>query len=343
MTHRTSSPRSGFTLIELLVVMAIIALLIALLLPAVQQAREAGRRTQCLNNMKNLALAMHNYESSHRCFPPGIVLNDIPSDVPATFTEPAYIPTQMVGAQGQRNAVVTVNDWLMPEDWGWHALLLPFMDQGTIVIDYSRAKNTDANNVQFLGNVIEAYLCPSAALPKARPVMPGPNRQVSLAFTNYRGSTGYIATQIQGTDAQGNATTINNPPAANGMLYPNSSVTFRDVTDGTGQTILLGESPLGIWADGFSCCTRPRDDVGPQGLLPQNGSPASPPVYFDMYYRDPNDGRLQFFTFGSFHTGDVCNFAMVDGSSRNISKKVDQRVFQALCTRNARENIPDGF
>lgn len=336
MTHRTSSPRSGFTLIELLVVMAIIALLIALLLPAVQQAREAGRRTQCLNNMKNLALAMHNYESSHRCFPPGIVLNGIPSDVPATFPQPATVP--IAG-----NQVVTVSDWLMPEDWGWHALLLPFMDQGTIQIDYSRAKNTEPNNVQYLGNVIEAYICPSAALPTARPQMAGPNGMVNLAFTTYRGSTGYVPVQIQGTDAQGNPTTINNPPASNGMLYPDSSVTFRDVTDGTGQTILLGESLMGIWADGFSCCTRARDDLAVTGLLPQSGSAASPPAYFDMYYRDPNDGRLQFFTFGSFHTGDICNFALVDGSSRNISKKVDIRVFQALSTRNGRENIPDGW
>jgi len=328
MIARHSRQRAGFTLIELLVVMAIIALLIALLLPAVQQAREAGRRTQCLNNMKNLALAMHNYESSHKVFPPGFVDNDLPGDVVShQLPEPARIP--LAG-----NQIVVVQNWTMPQDWGWHALLLPFMDQGTIQIDYAQPKLGNANNESFVGNVIEAYVCPSSSLPSARPTLAAgtPNWIVNgtrgWGYSTYRGSIGYLP--LTGTDPNGQ--TITNPPPTNGMLYANSAVSFRDVTDGTGQTILLGESLYGFWADGFSCCARPRDDQ----MLNNT------PQYFDMYWSDTNSG-LQYFSFGSFHTGDICNVAMVDGSSRNLSKKIDRVVFQGLCTRNGRENLPEGF
>src|SRR5690606_3459494 len=110
--RRIRQPRSGFTLIELLVVIAIIAVLIALLLPAVQQAREAARRSQCRNNLKQLGLAIHNYESSHRAIPPGYVAF-------ADYPNIASLPADDHDPQ----------TWDAAPGWGWGALLLPYIEQ----------------------------------------------------------------------------------------------------------------------------------------------------------------------------------------------------------------------
>src|SRR6187200_36566 len=109
---RPSSPRSGFTLIELLVVIAIIAVLIALLLPAVQQAREAARRTQCRNNLKQMGLALHNYESSFNTFPPGYM---------GTTTDCSMIRNQVTPPG--------VTPVIVAQGWGWGTFILPYMDQ----------------------------------------------------------------------------------------------------------------------------------------------------------------------------------------------------------------------
>ncbi|WP_339749897.1 DUF1559 domain-containing protein [uncultured Rubinisphaera sp.] len=110
--------RIGFTLIELLVVIAIIAILVALLLPAVQQAREAARRSSCKNNLKQIGLAMHNYHDTHSCFPPGYVDQMGESDEGDALTE---------------------------NQWGWGSQILPFLEQGAVfdVLDVGDNKLSD--------------------------------------------------------------------------------------------------------------------------------------------------------------------------------------------------------
>jgi prepilin-type N-terminal cleavage/methylation domain-containing protein len=335
--NRDASLRGGFTLIELLVVIAIIALLVALLMPAVQRAREAARRTQCINNLHNIVIAAHNYESSHRAFPSGWIeeqaLCDLPLDQSITQASPVTLPAVQGFQQlapGQV-AQVLINRWDYGPYWGWHAMLLNEMSQTTVNLDYDHFK-TDPNNWGGQQVPIDAYICPSASLPA--------NRWHDLGYTTYRGVMGYW----QSTDsAQPHYVDPNDPnagPLNNGMFFRNSGLSFRDVTDGESNTLMFGDTLFGgFWGDNYSCCARARDDlpnfdaywhVPPvQGACPPgaNGSEPYGP---------------QFLGFGSFH-GDVCNFSLADGSTRSIAKTIDTVLFRQLCTRNGNERISGQF
>ncbi len=326
------SPRQGFTLIELLVVIAIIAMLAALLLPAVQQAREAGRRAQCLNNLKQIVLAMHNYESSYRCFPPGFIQPGTGGGQLGTLPEPAVLDTVIK----RQKVFTTIDKWFMPPEWGWQSFILSNMGEGTISLDFGQAKfganNVPSPNEQYLKTTVQSYVCPSAkSLPSGRP---GQGQSQGWAYSTYRGNMGAYDTS---------GTFQNAPTTPNGMLYDGSSVRMADVNDGTSNTLMIGDSLYGFWADGFSCCVRVWDDPGHPDL-------------FDTWWAanlpSNNSVGLNFFSFGSGHN-DLCCFALVDGSTRAVSKKVDANVFKAISTRNGAlramvpgvniENVTEGW
>lgn len=151
--------RKGFTLIELLVVIAIIAVLIALLLPAVQQAREAARRSQCKNNLKQIGLALANYESSHRVFPPGVL-----------------------GNSGQANQNQRLHTWL--------AMILPELEQATLQNKYDfNVRFDDPLNSTAVKTILPVFQCPSSVTPPDSPL---------YAPTNYAGNAGTQAGQNDG-------------------------------------------------------------------------------------------------------------------------------------------------
>jgi len=204
--------RGGFTLIELLVVIAIIGVLIALLLPAVQAAREAARRAQCVNNLKQLGLALHNYESSNQSFPLG-----------------AH-PTSC-------NAAAGTSLW---GGWSAQAMLLPYMEQGPIynAINFSWATRCNANPGEVMNSTamtsrINVLLCPSSTPPAptwyGRP-FPGNNYWVST-----------------GSSVMWNGTQSNVP---NGLFYSGGQpVALRSITDGTANTVAFGEQRVGDFND----------------------------------------------------------------------------------------------
>jgi prepilin-type N-terminal cleavage/methylation domain-containing protein len=199
--------RRGFTLIELLVVIAIIAILIALLLPAVQQAREAARRTQCKNNLKQIGLALHNYESTYNVFPMG--------DCSVNY-----------GAGEVPQASV-------------HAYLLPYLEGGNsyATFNFNVQVNGNANNTQARIQHIPSYHCPSD---------PGQNRYfiaslIDAASANYMqclGSHANHAGYVVGTTTQPRT-------AQHGMFSRNSKTRMADITDGTSNTAMFAEIKKG--------------------------------------------------------------------------------------------------
>ncbi len=191
-----AAPRRGFTLIELLVVMAIIALLIALLLPAVQNAREAARRTQCTNAMKQLVLAHHNYAQSHNVFPPGWV-GDIAAPTPPFAGYDLIFPEPL---RFQPSGIMTERH--ISNFWGWHAAILPQMGEPNTfnLIDYKIDPSIDrwlpfpqtpGPNQQAASHHIPSYICPSATLPNGRAMTrKDDNVKQVFGFSSYVGSAG---------------------------------------------------------------------------------------------------------------------------------------------------------
>lgn len=282
--------RVGFTLIELLVVIAIIAILIALLLPAVQQAREAARRTQCKNNLKQIALALHNYDSAHGAFPMGVLGTS--------------------GTSSMTNPLTS-----------WETLILPFVDQMPLYNQYNF-------NVPF-DNSLNAPTVISLV-----PVFRCATQLVDGVVDNKYGCNHYA----------GNAGT--NPGANDGIFYPLSAIRFRDIIDGTSNTILAGEITAEIrgWARGGcnSGCTNCPGAGGSQGfarsVLRWSRAASTNCASAGFNRTLPPACCESIFQFSSLHEGGA-HFALADGSGRFIGENIDVSVFQALLTRANNEIV----
>lgn len=327
-----ASRRAALTRIELLVVITMLAIAIALALPALQSTRETARRNQCLSHMKQIGTAARNYLSSHKSFPSGWICDSDISGAACTVTAPVAGPLYADFAQAQTVRLPTkasrpfdinpmLRRWSISSNWGWQALLLPQMDASAVGVDFRQSKDAAANRAAAT-RVISSYVCPSAALAARRPSQ--------YAYSTYRGCMGSTPT--------------------NGTMYMNSHVSDRTVKDGTTTTILFGETQYGFWADGLSCCGRvPNPDPKSESFDPKyNSNDVGPPPrdLFDFVSDPPSvDGKSNIFRefgFGSWHD-DVAMFGMVDGSARQISKSISPTVMEALATRDSRFIGSDDF
>jgi prepilin-type N-terminal cleavage/methylation domain-containing protein len=199
------SSRPAFTLIELLVVIAIIAILLGLLLPAVQKIREAAARTQCQNNLKQIGLAFHNYHSTYRCFPPGFASQAAARDGPS-----------------------------LGPGWGWGAYLLPYLEQNNVYRQINFSKDiSDPANAQARLTSLPVFLCPSdSPAGLTTTVRDGSGNPIcDVAFGNYVGMAGVY-------EVSGYPDTSNGAP---GVLLRNSKVRVTDIRDGSSNTLFVGE------------------------------------------------------------------------------------------------------
>ncbi len=320
--------RPGFTLIELLVVIAIIAVLIALLLPAVQSAREAARRAQCTNNLKQIGLALHNYHQALNCFPMSM-----------GFDAPGFGFPEPVSYSGL-------------------SMLLPYMEQSVVYnsINYSIHRADPGNNTA-LATSVSSFLCPSD--PQAGNLPPG------QAGENYHPNSGNTIDYVHDISDPWNFNT--SLPPFNGVFYPVSHTRIAEITDGTSNTAAFSEMGLGDMSNAIAtektdqfwtqtwpttpdlaiaqCQGFPAANLAYQGLS-TDGVPWLEGSTSAMYnhVNTPNKrscifppGRIMN-TANSYHPGGV-NVGMCDGSVRYMKDSVSLPTWRALGSRNGGEVI----
>lgn len=340
--------RKGFTLIELLVVMAMIGMLVALLLPAVQQAREAARRSQCRNNLKQLTLALHNYHDAHQTLPPG------------------YVSFGTRDGSGPAWAMIDGETWDAAPGWGWGKTILPYLDQAPLAA--LLPGELPLWSPQLSASVrtrLTVFLCPSAAgpaddvlllnatgaplLPAGQPVRLGRSHYVANHGQEscWGGASGVDGVTTIFTDIRTGATATvpvygDVSRVSDGPFHRNSRVRFRDVTDGLSQTILLGEHSSRL-SDKTWVGAVPGAFVHPRLSSPLNGPEQAATLLFS--HSGPSGGEVDLSGLPIIHpinfpTLHVCQMysdhtggghvALGDGSVRFISEYIDLLVFAAL-------------
>jgi prepilin-type N-terminal cleavage/methylation domain-containing protein/prepilin-type processing-associated H-X9-DG protein len=309
--------RRAFTLIELLVVIAIIAVLIALLLPAVQAAREAARRAQCINNLKQLGIALHNYHDAIGTFPPGYLsLMD-----PVTFD----------------------NDG---PGWGWASYSLSQMEQTPVCnsINFVLGIEFPANQTARV-TTIASFFCPSDAWRQdtftvvdstTTGTTPGAPICV-VASSNYVGSVGsgdpsslypWIIDADDGPPGRDNG---------NGLFFRNHSVTIAQITDGTSQTFAAGERSQNLsrasWTGAVTNAAVPLVALRAEaGLDPEGGGALVLSHTGEGHGPNSPSGLAHGDQYWAMHPGGA-NFLFTDGSVRFIKELVGFTIFQSLATK----------
>ncbi len=307
--HFSHTRRRGFTLIELLVAISIISLLIALLLPAVQQAREAARRAQCKNNLKQIGLALHSYHDAHNTFPPGIVkIWPIPAPP---------IPIR--------------------NHFGWSAFILPQLDQGPLYnkIDFTRPLTDGDISITGLASVGNALVAATSLTVFRCPTETGPTHFIqdlsrqnqcaahvnpvltNQATSNYAGNEGIGINMII---VPGVGTVASNAsPYAEGVLITNRSIRIGDITDGSSQTFLVGEHDL-MQGPGNNVPTYKAWCGDPCGEVGNNLTCVT--SFYNLNEPHVNSGIWWSTGFSSNHVGGA-HFLFCDGSVKFISEDID--------------------
>jgi prepilin-type N-terminal cleavage/methylation domain-containing protein/prepilin-type processing-associated H-X9-DG protein len=317
--------RNGFTLLELIVVIAIIALLIGLLLPAIQKVRSTASRAECQNKMRQFGLACHTFIDQRGHLPPAYKY--VPFD---PIEVPPFIFPQVNPANDAPRAFDRTPPEFMAEPadpgWGWAVYLLPFLEQENLfrLIDQTRPTWSYFSDIPAIRvKPLSVYTCPADR-------ETGPYRITNLANqTLYFASTNsYVANY----GAEGLITLF--PERGNGPFYRNSATTLLEISDGTSSTILLGErASLFARAPWIGAMTRGTVRTTPNAPVYSSSILTAQTMTMARVGRKPlNDPWAEPYDFFSPHPGSS-NFVFADGSVHSIRLNVSISVLQALATR----------
>lgn len=348
--------RFGFTLIELLVVIAIIAVLVSLLLPAVQQAREAARRSQCKNNLKQIGLGLHNYHDTHAVFPAG------------------YYSWGTNNGSAPSWAQVDPTTWDAAPGWAWGTMLLPYLDQAPLYnrLDVNRAC-WDGVNADSVATKLSVFLCPSSSggdepfqirdesgspltIAGQQPVFGRSHYVASHGQESCWGECGASTSGEVFTNIYTSATTtvtINGDASrvADGPFFRNSRTKFRDVIDGSSNTVFMGEHSSKL-SDKTWVGVVPGAFVHPRFSSPENGPDAA--ATLTLVHAGPSGGELDItgfpiihsINFPTYHVGQMYSehtggghVLLGDGSVRFLSENIDLFLFAELSSIGEGESV----
>ena len=350
--------RRGFTLIELLVVIAILGIMAGLLLPATQAAREAARRMQCSNNLRQLGIGMHNYHSAFRQFPSGYT---------------SFATSNGTGPDWARIDPLT---WDAAPGWGWGAQMLPFVE------GYSTASGLrydepiwSLNNADAIESTLEVFLCPSVTgghepftiVDENQNPLLIDGRQIRVGRSHYVAShgqescwgecgsaaTGEVFSNIYTGETKivridGDASQV-----ADGPFFRNSATKFRDILDGTTQTIFLGEHSSAL-SDKTWVGVVPGAFTHPRFRSPENGPDAA--ATLTLVHGGPSGGELDItgapiihpVNFPTYHVGQMYSehpggglVLFADGSTHFINDSVDLLLWAECSSMREHEHIDE--
>ena len=303
--YGASNNRKAFSLLELIVVVAIIGVLISLLLPAIQHARESARRMSCSNNMHQLGVALHSYNQAKKRLPPGWIVADLSA----------------AGANPKDDA-----------GWAWGALLLPFIEQILLdsgFVNLQLGIHHDQNQFSRTQS-LAAFRCPSNG-DRDLFTLTGTHRCGSIPLTDLA-SADYVGVTARSSRMVPIASCETVPWSSEDAVFAfNQSAALRDISDGVSQTFLVGERSCkafpSAWAGALPEGEYARDRV--LGLID------SPPQAATAAERENVE-------FGSYHPAGA-QFLLADGAVRLVTEEIDPALFKALGTRNGGEPVSEFF